>query len=117
MPVAMSLVSLLAWSHDHVAGDELMRTRPVVILAMVLVLLLLFLQYRLWFESGGIPDMWRLQEKLALQEKENEQLKADNDELLLHVQRLQNSQDAVESHARYELGMIKKDEKFYQVVR
>lgn len=87
------------------------------IVAGILLAMLIFLQYRLWFESGGIHDMLKLKKNLALQAKENEQLKKQNEELLFQVKRLQNSQDAVESRARNELGMIKKGETFYQVVR
>jgi cell division protein FtsB len=77
---------------------------------------LLFLQYRLWFESNGIHDMVKLKNVLAVQAQENDKLKKQNEELLFQIQRLQNSQEASESRARNELGMIKKNEKFYQIV-
>lgn len=89
-------------------------------LNMVIALLaftLIFLQYRLWFEQGGIRDMLQLKRQLAVQNNENEVLKKHNDELLFQIQRLQNSKDATESRARNELGMIKKDETFYQIVK
>ena len=76
-----------------------------------------FLQYRLWMQAGGIPNLTRLKKELALQVTSNDQLRLRNDELLLQIQRLQNSEDAVETRARGELGMIKKDETFYQIVR
>jgi cell division protein FtsB len=85
--------------------------------AAVLLVALLFLQYRLWFESNGIYDMVRLKKVLAMQTQENDKLKKHNEELLFQIQRLQHSQEASESRARNELGMIKKDEKFYQIVR
>lgn len=87
------------------------------ILAIVLFLVLIFLQYHLWFESGGILDLWRMKKALAQQEQQSEAFKKHNDELLFQVQRLQKSQDATESRARNELGMIKKDETFYQIVK
>lgn len=87
------------------------------VLPILLVLLLVFLQYRLWFEPSGILDMMRLKNEVALQKKENEKLKKRNDILLARVQNLQKDKDAVESRARRELGMIKKDEIFYQIVR
>ncbi len=86
------------------------------ILSIMLVLLLIFLQYRLWFESGGIVDMMRLKKKLAVETQQNEQLKKRNQALLQQVQYLQKNNDAVESRARRELGMVKKGETFYQVV-
>lgn len=87
------------------------------ILGIVLLALLLFLQYRLWFEPGGVVDWWQLKKKLALQSQEMQSLKKRNEALMFQIERLRNSQDAAESRARSELGMIKKDEEFYQLVR
>lgn len=84
---------------------------------IVLFMLLLFLQYRLWFEKDGIADMRQLKQNLAKQSTENEKLKKLNEQLLFQVKRLQNSKDATEARARNELGMIKRDETFYQVVK
>lgn len=87
------------------------------ILVIVLLGLFIFLQYRLWFESGNISDVLQLKKKLAMQIEENELLKQDNDAILIQIKQLQHSDDAIESRARNELGMIKKDEVFYQVVK
>lgn len=87
------------------------------ILCVILLMVLAFLQYRLWFESGGIHDMKILKKTLSQQALENDKLKKRNDELLFQIKRLQKSEDATEARARNELGMIKKDEKFYQIVR
>ncbi len=86
-------------------------------LVIVLAAALIFLQYRLWFEPGGIHDMMQLKKMLAVQAAENENLKKRNEELLFQVERLQSSQDATEARARNELGMIKKGETFYQIVK
>jgi len=77
----------------------------------------IFLQYRLWFEAGGVRDLMQLRQTLAAQEAINQRLQKANDDLLFQVKRLQHSDDAIESRARNELGMIKKDETFYQVVK
>lgn len=94
-----------------------MSTFRLNLLAGVLLLVLLFLQYRLWMESGGLKDMFKLKKMLAAQITENDKLKKRNDELLFQIKRLQNSEDATESRARNELGMVKKGETFYQVVK
>ena len=86
-------------------------------LTAILIGLLFFLQYRLWFESGGIRDLLKLKKMLAMQIEENEKLKSHNEELMFQVQRLQNSHDAMEARARNELGMVKKGETFYQIVK
>lgn len=78
---------------------------------------LIFLQYRLWFEDGGIRDMLKLKKMLEIQTVENDKLKKRNEVLLFQIQRIQNSRDAAEARARGELGMVKKGETFYQVVK
>jgi cell division protein FtsB len=88
----------------------------LTLLGIILLSVLLLLQYRLWFESGGIRDMVMLKKTLAQQTMGNDKLKKRNEELAFQIQRLQNSKDAAESRARNELGMIKKDETFYQIV-
>jgi len=84
---------------------------------LCLIILLIFLQYRLWFESGGILDMLHLKKQLTTEIQENSQLKKRNELLLQQVQQLQNNKDSAEVRARRELGMIKKGEIFYQVIQ
>lgn len=85
---------------------------PILLLGGILI----FLQYRLWFESGGFIEMLQLKKQLAVEQLQNEKLKKRNQQVLLQVQQLQKNQDAVELRARQELGMVKKGETFYQVV-
>lgn len=87
------------------------------LLGGMLIVVFVILQYRLWFESGGLKDMFKLKQILAQQAQENDKLKKRNEELLLQIRSLKNSRDAVESRARNDLGMIKKDETFYQIVQ
>ncbi len=94
-----------------------MRFTSFKAVPLLLVLVLAFLQYHLWFESGGIIDMIRTKKELALQMKENDKLKKRNDDVMQEVHQLQTSKDAIESRARDELGMVKKDETYYQVVQ
>jgi cell division protein FtsB len=86
-------------------------------LGAILIGALVLLQYRLWFQSDGITDMIKLRQGLAQQAVENEKITKRNDELLFQIKQLQHSKDAAESRARSELGMIKKDETFYQIVK
>lgn len=87
------------------------------LLIMILLSLFLFLQYHLWFDGGGIKNLFKQKKLLAEQNKVIDELKKRNEELLFQIQRLQHSKDAAESRARNELGMIKKGEKFYQFVK
>lgn len=87
------------------------------LLLSALLGIFLFLQYHLFFETDGIRDVFHLKRTLAQQAKISEKLKAQNEELIFQVKRMQNSHEATESRARNELGMIKKDEMFYQIVK
>ena len=87
------------------------------LLPVVLLILLVFLQYRLWFQPGGVIEMIHLKKQLAAEQLQNEKLKKRNQQVLLQVQQLHKNQEAVEMRARQELGMIKQGETFYQVVK
>ena len=86
-----------------------------VLLAVLLVLLLL-LQYKLWLGEGGFTDVRRLEQRVAEQAQENELLSQRNRELEAEVQDLRQGVEAIEERARSELGMIREEEEFYQVV-
>ena len=87
------------------------------IIVFVLIAVFVFLQYRLWFEPSGVRDLFKMKSTIEIQNHENDDLKKKNDDLMNQIERLKNNEDAVESRARDELGMIKKDETFYQVVK
>ncbi|MDX1901319.1 MAG: cell division protein FtsB [Gammaproteobacteria bacterium] len=87
------------------------------ILLICLLAVLIFLQYRLWFQPGGIINMLRMRSEVTKAEAANDTLKQRNNDLQLQVQRLHQGQDAIESRARQELGMIKKGEVFYQMAQ
>jgi cell division protein FtsB len=85
-------------------------------LAATLAVLLLALQYPLWLGKGGWTRVWDLERSLAQQRDTNAKLKARNDALDAEVRDLKQGTEAIEEHARLELGMIRRDEVFYQVV-
>ena len=86
------------------------------ILAGVLLALLVALQYPLWLGKGGWTRVWELDRQLAQQKQANAALKARNEAMDAEVRDLKEGYEAVEEHARLDLGMIRKDEVFYQVV-
>jgi len=88
----------------------------VKILSFVLVALLVALQYPLWLGKGSWLNVSELDRQLANQRAGNARLKARNDALDAEVRDLKRGLEAIEERARLELGMIKKDEIFYQVV-
>lgn len=85
-------------------------------IAVILLVLLLVLHYSLWFGEGGLVRVWSLGEQVAAQERENEKLRERNRALEAEVIDLKQGLDAIEERARTDLGMIKKDETYYQVV-
>jgi len=82
----------------------------------LLLLILVFLQYRLWAGEGSIAETQTLKVKIAEQQAKNAQLAIDNDRLMSQVAALKQGLDAVESRAREDLGMVKPDETFYLLV-
>ena len=86
-------------------------------LLAALVVLLLLLQYRLWFGDGSIQEVWRLREQAKLSRAEVMELSMRNQALAAEVADLKSGLEAIEERARAELGMIDEDETFYQFVR
>ena len=86
------------------------------LLAAILFLLLLFLQYDLWVGEGSLATVHSLQKSIKKQEQENQQLKARNASLEAEVKDLKQGLDAIEERARNELGMVKEGETYIQVV-
>jgi cell division protein FtsB len=84
-------------------------------LIVVLVILLLGLQARLWVGEGSLAHKSELDRKLREQQLENERLQKRNETLARDVESLKTNLDAIEEKARQNLGLIKQDEVFYLV--
>jgi cell division protein FtsB len=85
-------------------------------LLAIMVLALILLQLKMWFGEGGFRDVRRLEQRVEEQALENETLAQRNRELQAEVEDLRQGLEAVEERARSELGLIKENEEFYQVV-
>ncbi len=86
------------------------------ILTLVLAALIAALQYPLWLGKGSWLRVWDLSRQIEKQQEANDKLKARNDSLDAEVRDLKQGYAAIEERARSELGMIKQDEVFYQVM-
>jgi cell division protein FtsB len=86
------------------------------LLTIFLVLLLITLQLTLWFGDDSLAEVWQLRQQINTQKDENKQLQERNAALEAEVQDLKQGLAAIEERARNELGMVKKDETFFQVV-
>jgi cell division protein FtsB len=86
------------------------------ILAGVLAALIVLIQYPLWLGKGGWVRAWRLEQDVSKEISKNENLERRNAGLAAEVRDLKTGTEAIEERARFELGMVKKDEVFFQVV-
>ncbi len=92
------------------------RIKFFVILIAILSLLIAQLQYRLWLGDGGRQEVKEYLHRLDILTKEAKEKKERNNALYAEVLDLRKGEEAIEERARYELGMIKENETFFQVI-
>jgi cell division protein FtsB len=85
-------------------------------LTLLLVALILALQYPLWLGKGSWLRVWEVDRELSSQKDATQKLKARNASLDAEVRDLKQGYEAIEERARSELGMVKRDEVFFQVL-
>jgi cell division protein FtsB len=88
-----------------------LRTLLITLLALLAVL-----QARLWFSDSGYREVWRLRGQASTQETENQSLLDRNIALEAEVIDLRDGLAAAEERARTDLGMIRVQETFFQVI-
>jgi cell division protein FtsB len=86
------------------------------LILIIMVVLVVLLQVRLWSGNGGLAEIWTLQQALEQQKKENIALRERNEALEAEVRDLKQGSAAIEERARSELGMTKEGEIFFQAV-
>ena len=86
--------------------------------SVIAILLTTFvvLQSQLWLGDRGMPGVYRLEAAVALHRDDNARLEARNRRLAAEVHDLKEGLEAVEERARSDLGMIGRDETFYQII-
>jgi cell division protein FtsB len=90
--------------------------RGLRIVLVMLLVLLGWLQYRLWVGEGSEREVAQLRAQVERQARDNAGLRQRNEALAAEVEDLKSGEAAVEERARSELGMIKPGETFYRVV-
>ncbi|ENW89396.1 hypothetical protein P253_00990 [Acinetobacter indicus CIP 110367] len=85
-----------------------------VLLGLAIVLIAGF-QYLYWFGEGGYREHQELTQKIQQQTELNNELKERNRVLAAEVYDLKNGVEAIEEHARLDLGLIKPHETFVQM--
>ncbi len=88
----------------------------IKIILAVLILIILQLQYRLWLGDASIFKILDYQTRLEQLQKQSQSKQERNEALYAEVKDLRKGKEAIEERARYELGMIKKNETFFQVI-
>jgi cell division protein FtsB len=86
------------------------------VLSVALVALIVLIQYPLWFGKGSWMRVWDVDRQIKTQRDTNAKLQTRNVVLEAEVRDLKQGFEAVEERARSELGMIKQDEVFFQVL-
>jgi cell division protein FtsB len=86
------------------------------VLALTLVALIVLIQYPLWLGKGGWFRVWEVERQIHEQRETNRRLEERNRALEAEVRDLKEGLEAIEERARSELGMIRQDEVFFQLL-
>ncbi len=84
--------------------------------SLILISLLLLLQYPLWLGKGGWLKVWDFDRQVEEQKHTNQKTQTRNAVLDAEVRDLKQGTEAIEERARSELGMVKRNEVFFQIV-
>ncbi len=95
-------------------GNTLNKNR---LLIAVILSVIAVLQYKLWFAEGGVPEVLTLTQKVDKTKQKTSALKQRNAALEAEVTDLKHGDNAVEEHARNDLGMTKKGEVIYHLTK
>ena len=85
-------------------------------LTFCILLLLIGLQYKLWFGEGSMRTLHHLKKKSAEQMQLNETMALKNQSIKANIDELKSGEEALEEEARQDLGMVKSDETYYQFI-
>jgi cell division protein FtsB len=85
-------------------------------ISLTLAALILLLQYPLWMGKGSWLKVWDLSQQVEVQKQINQQTQTRNAVLDAEVRDLKQGTEAIEERARSELGMVKRDEVFFQII-
>ncbi|MGH8559227.1 MAG: cell division protein FtsB [Methylococcales bacterium] len=86
------------------------------VLAGMLLVLLVLLQYKLWFGESGVRQVRQYKQRIVVLKKELKEIQSQNAALQAEVDDLKNGMAAIEERARRDLGMIRKNETFFQII-
>ncbi|MCQ8104792.1 septum formation initiator family protein [Methylomonas sp. SURF-2] len=83
---------------------------------ILIIALIIHFQYRLWLGDASVSQINTYRQQLDELNKEVQEKKDRNDALYAEVLDLRRGLETIEERARYDLGMIKENETFFQVL-
>ena len=83
---------------------------------IILIVLIILTQIRLWSDEGGIPQISELEGMIEEQKIKNDKLNERNTLLYAQIKDLSSGMSEIEERARKNLGMIREGETFFIVV-
>ena len=86
------------------------------LVTLALIALIALLQHPLWLGKGSWLRVWEVDRQMQAQRETNQKLALRNSALDAEVRDLKQGLDAIEERSRSELGMIKRDEIFFQIL-
>ena len=86
------------------------------ILLVFLLLVFFALQYRLWVGEGSYAEVVHLRNEIALKKQDLKRMQQENRQLRAEIDDLKSGLAAIEERARNDLGMIKENEIYFQIV-
>ena len=87
------------------------------LVTLLLLALLVLVHAQLWLGRGSVTQVAQMKQELARQQAANQQAQWRNDQLVNEIRDLREGLEIIEEKARTELGMVKPNELFVQVVR
>lgn len=85
-------------------------------MVFVIILLITYFQYRLWLGDASLAQIIESRQHLETLSKDAQEKKDRNAGLYAEVVDLRKGLETIEERARYDLGMIKENETFFQVL-
>lgn len=86
------------------------------LLAAVFIILICYLQYRIWWGDTSYQKIASLNIIITEQAEQNVLLKKQNDLLKKEIQALRTNPAILEEKAREQMGLIKPNETFYRII-
>ena len=94
---------------------DVFKTTSSKVLTVLAIIIIAVLQYHFWLGEGGYLPHQTLLEQIKTQTEANQEQKENNRVLAAEVFDLKNGAEAIEEHARLDLGLIKPHETFIQM--